>query len=216
MRTGTTLWRASLVSAAMCLIGLAGCPSESREGPALGTEEPIGSPIGAGVGELAAQPIELTSPAFEPGEPIPAKYAEDGEDVSPPLAWSGVPDGTKELALICDDPDAPSPARPAPNPWVHWVLYKIPPDTEALPEGIPTTARLDDPPGALQGKNSWPATGYRGPAPPRGSGTHRYVFKLYALDTELEIEPEMDKTTLVAEMSGHVLGEGRLIGTYER
>ena len=94
-------------------------------------------------------------------------------------------------------------------------------DTESdrpvkLPEGILTTARLDDPPGALQGKNSWPATGYRGPAPPRGSGRHRYVFKLYALDTELDIEPEMDKTTLLGEMSGHVLGEGRLIGTYER
>jgi Raf kinase inhibitor-like YbhB/YbcL family protein len=192
---------------------LAGCPS-SRETPPEGTtslEPPDPAPEG-----VEPAKIELTSTAFEPGGPIPAKYTEDGEDVSPPLFWSGVPEGTKELALICDDPDAPSPDRPAPSPWVHWLLYKIPPDTEALPEGIPKTARLDDPPGALQGKNSWPTTGYRGPAPPRRSGTHRYFFKLYALDTELTIGPEMDKTTLVSEMSGHVIGEGSLFGTYER
>lgn len=213
MRTGTTLWRAGAVLAAVCLIGLAGCPSggegPSRSGAPLDESRPA-----PGLAEPAE--IELSSTAFDDGGPIPAKYTEDGDDLSPPLSWSGVPEGTKELALICDDPDAPSPKRPAPSPWVHWVIYKIPADVEVLPEGIPAAARLDDPPGALQGKNSWPTTGYRGPAPPPGSGTHRYVFKLYALDTELDVEPEIDKATLLSEMSGHVLGEGRLIGTYER
>lgn len=160
--------------------------------------------------------MEITSTAFKPGEPIPAKYTDDGDDVSPPLAFSGVPEGTHELALICDDPDAPSPKKPRPDPWVHWVLYKIPPQTKALAEGVPGSARLDDPPGALQGKNSWPTTGYRGPAPPPGSGTHRYFFKLYALDTELELEPGADKAALLKAMSDHVLGEGELVGTYER
>ena len=163
--------------------------------------------------------IELTSPAFAAGQPIPAKYTEEGADVSPPLAWSGLPEGTQELALICDDPDAPSPADPGPEPWVHWVIYKIPAGTDALPEGIAKTARPDEPPGALQGENSWSGgqtIGYRGPAPPSGSGTHRYFFKLYALDTELAIEPEQDKGALLEAMSGHVLAEGRLIGTFER
>ena len=167
----------------------------------------------------AAITIALTSPAFEAGQPIPAKYTEEGDDVSPPLAWLGLPEETRELALICDDPDAPSPADPGPEPWVHWVIYKIPAGTESLPEGIAKTARPDEPPGALQGKNSWSegqTIGYRGPAPPPGSGTHRYFFKLYALDTELAIEPEQDKEALLEAMSGHVLAEGRLIGTFER
>ena len=157
--------------------------------------------------------IEVTSAAFAHQQPIPAKYTEDGEDVSPPLAWSGLPEGAKELALICDDPDAPRA-----EPWVHWVLYKIPADTEALPEGVAKTARLEKPAGALQGENSWSSgqtIGYRGPAPPPG-GPHRYFFKLYALDTELDLEPEQDKQRLLEAMSGHVLGQGALIGTYQR
>jgi len=204
--------RRSVMLAGVALFCTVGCP-----GPGDSPSE-----RGASFDEAATAPgaesatIEVTSPAFDAGGPIPAKYTEDGEDVSPPLAWSGVPEGTEELALICDDPDAPSPKRAAANPWVHWVLYKIPADARELPEGIPKTARVDDPPGALQGKNSWPTIGYRGPAPPPGSGTHRYFFKLYALDAELTIEPEMDKTTLQSEMEGHVIGEGSLFGTYER
>jgi len=171
---------------------------------------------GQGSGPVA---IALTSPAFEAGQPIPAKYTEEGDDVSPPLAWSGLPEGTRELALICDDPDAPIPADPGPEPWVHWVIYKIPAGTESLPEGIAKTGRPDEPAGVLQGRNSWSGgqtIGYRGPAPPPGSGTHRYFFKLYALDTELAIEPEQDKEALLEAMSGHVLAEGRLIGSFER
>ena len=158
--------------------------------------------------------IQLTSAAFGEGERIPVKYAGDGEDLSPPFSWSGLPEGTKELALICDDPDAPTP-----EPWVHWVIYKIPVDCQGLPEGVAKTARLKEPAGALQGKNSWPSgqtIGYRGPAPPPGHGVHRYFFRLYALEARMVIEPGKDKRALLAEMSGHVLGEGQLMGTFER
>jgi len=213
MGSDPSLARTAVVLAGVVLVGLVGCRTET-EAPSQSGASFDDRATAPGIAESAK--IELTSTAFEPGGPIPAKYTEDGEDVSPPLAWSGVPEGAKELALICDDPDAPSPKRPAATPWVHWVLYQIPPDAKELPEGIPKTARLDDPPGALQGRNSWPTTGYRGPAPPPGSGTHRYFFKLYALDAELTIEPEMDVTTLQNEMSGHVIGEGSLFGTYER
>jgi hypothetical protein len=213
MRPCNIFSRALFLLAAIAFAILAGCPS-SAETPPRGTTSVQPADLTPEGTEPAK--IELSSTAFEPGGPIPAKYTEDGEDVSPPLSWSGVPEGAQELALICDDPDAPSPQRPAANPWVHWVLYKIPPDTQSLPEGIPKTASLETPPGTLQGKNSFHTTGYRGPAPPPGSGTHRYFFKLYALDAALTIEPEVDATALESEMSGHVIGEGRLFGTYAR
>jgi Raf kinase inhibitor-like YbhB/YbcL family protein len=158
--------------------------------------------------------IEITSTAFQNGEPIPKQYTGEGQDLSPQLAWSGVPEGTKQLALICDDPDAPTP-----EPWVHWVIYNIPPDTAELPEGTVKTIQLSDPPGAVQGTNSWPSgqtIGYRGPMPPPRHGVHRYFFKLYALDTELDVEPGAAKVVLLQAMEGHVLDEGQLMGTYER
>ncbi len=158
--------------------------------------------------------IQLTSTAFGEGERIPAKYTGEGEDVSPPLAWSGVPEGTKELALICDDPDAPTP-----QPWVHWVICKIPADCTELPEGVAQTPRLEEPAGAIQGANSWPSgqtIGYRGPMPPPGHGVHRYFFRLYALSAELAVEPGLDKSALLEKMSVDILGEGQLIGTYQR
>ncbi len=158
--------------------------------------------------------IQLTSTAFGEGETIPVKHTGEGDDVSPPVAWSGVPEGTQELALICDDPDAPTP-----EPWVHWVIYKIPPETTCLPEGVATEPRLESPAGALQGKNSWPSgqtVGYRGPMPPPGHGVHRYFFRLYALKEKLALEPGQDKNALVDAMSGHVLAEGQLVGTFAR
>lgn len=158
--------------------------------------------------------MKLTSPAFEPGQPIPKQYTGEGADVSPPLEWSNVPEGTQEFALICDDPDAPTA-----EPWVHWVIYKIPADVTKLPEGIAKTPRLSVPPGALQGKNSWPGgqtIGYRGPMPPPGHGRHRYYFRLYALDKKLDLEPGLTKKQLLEAMKGHILGEGELMGTYER
>ena len=157
--------------------------------------------------------VKLTSSAFSEGERIPAKYTGEGHDVSPPLAWTGLPEGTKELALICDDPDAPTE-----EPWVHWVIYKIPPDAVGLAEGIPRVPRLKQPGGALQGKNSWQKDniGYRGPMPPPGHGEHRYLFKLYALQAKLTIEAGVSKELLLKEIEGHVLGEGQLMGTYSR
>ncbi len=152
--------------------------------------------------------------AFQPGQPVPKKHTGDGADVSPALSWSGVPSGTKELALICDDPDAPTP-----QPWVHWVIYKLSPSLTGLPENVPTGSKIDKPVAALQGRNSWPSgrtIGYRGPAPPPGHGTHHYHFKLYALDTELKLNAGSDKPALLAAMQGHILAEAEVIGTYSR
>jgi len=153
----------------------------------------------------------LRSDALANGRAIPRRYTEDGEDLSPPLTWSGVPEGTKELALIVDDPDAPRA-----EPWVHWVLYKIPADVRALTEGLPRTPTLGIPAGARQGKNSWGTVGYRGPAPPKGHGKHHYHFRSYALDTPLAALPGLDKAGLLAAMHGHILATAELVGTYER
>jgi Raf kinase inhibitor-like YbhB/YbcL family protein len=154
----------------------------------------------------------LTSPAFKQNQPIPRRHTGDGEDVSPALSWSEVPAATRELALIVDDPDAPTP-----EPWVHWVLYKIPPATIDLAEHTPPALRVAKPSGALQGKNSWPrGIGYRGPAPPKGHGLHHYHFRLYALDQPLDLEPGKDKGDLLSAMRGHILAETELVGTYQR
>ncbi len=158
--------------------------------------------------------MSLSSSAFKNNEPVPRKYTEDGSDVSPPLAWQPGPAGTKEFALILDDPDAPSK-----EPWVHWVIYKIPGDVRTLKENVPPKPRPEDPPGAMQGRNSWPSggtVGYRGPAPPVGHGTHHYQFRIYALDAALALEPEVDRAALERAMRGHILAEGRLVGTYGR
>jgi len=158
--------------------------------------------------------ITVSSSAFAEGERIPKPFTGDGQDVSPPLRWEGIPEGAKELALICDDPDAPTA-----EPWVHWVIYKLPAALREFPQGMPAGARLDKPLAALQGRNSWNAgrtIGYRGPAPPPGHGVHHYHFRLYALDCELAVNPGLDKKTLLRAMDGHVLAEGELVGTYQR
>jgi Raf kinase inhibitor-like YbhB/YbcL family protein len=164
--------------------------------------------------KTAGSVIAITSEAFEDGRPIPKKHSEDGENLSPPLAWSYAPKGTKQWALICDDPDAPTP-----QPWVHWVIYSIPGEIRSLPQGVEPAEKLAELQGALQGKNSWPSgqtIGYRGPAPPKGHGVHHYHFKLYALDTALSLEPQMTKEALEKAIEPHILGTGELIGTYER
>lgn len=163
--------------------------------------------------------ITISSSAFEHGATIPKEHTGEGSDVSPPLTWSGLPAGTKSLALICDDPDAPSAKNPGPEPWVHWVIYNIPADARGLPAGIPRDGEINDPAGAQQGRNSWPSDniGYRGPMPPPRSGPHRYFFKLYALDAHLTgASANMNKQSLLAAMQGHILAEGQLMGTYER
>ncbi len=157
--------------------------------------------------------IKITSSAFAAGQQIPKKYTGEGADVSPPLAWSDLPERTQELVLICDDPDAPH------GTWVHWIIYKIPTTLTSLPEGIAKQARLKSPPGVLQGQNSWPKgknIGYQGPMPPPGHGVHHYHFTLYALEGKLAVEPGLDKKTLLQEIENHVLGMGELVGTYQR
>jgi len=151
--------------------------------------------------------IQLSTSAFTEGAPIPAKYTCDGDDISPPLKWSGVPQGAKSIALICDDPDAPV------GIWVHWVLYNVSSTVAELPEGVPTTEVISG--GARQGINDFKRIGYGGPCPPRGN-PHRYYFKLYALDIELSLKPRATKRDVVSAMQGHILAEGQLMGTYKR
>jgi Raf kinase inhibitor-like YbhB/YbcL family protein len=150
--------------------------------------------------------LVVTSPAFNEGESIPALYTCTGDDLSPELAWSGAPENTRSFALIMDDPDAPG------RTWVHWVVYNLPGDTAGLPQGV---ASDNDLPGdAMQGRNSWRRNDYGGPCPP--SGTHRYFFKLYALDTSLDLDPGASKEDVLGAMEGHVLAEGQLMGTYRK
>jgi hypothetical protein len=151
--------------------------------------------------------IEVTSTAFWQGMTIPKQYTGDGADQSPPLRWSESPSGTKSIALICDDPDAPR------GTWVHWVLFNLPPQTRELKEGVPTTETLSN--GAKQGKNDFGNIGYGGPAPPKGK-PHRYFFKLYALDVALDLAPGATKAQLEDAMKGHILADGKLMGRYER
>jgi len=145
--------------------------------------------------------LTITSPAFVQGEAIPARHTCDGNDTSPALVIARVPPAARTLALIMDDPDAPA------GTWVHWVVWNIPAHTREIPES-------SLPPQAVQGKNSWPRTGYGGPCPP--SGTHRYFFKVYALDTTLNLGPSTTKAVLERAMEGHVLARGELMGTYRR
>lgn len=157
--------------------------------------------------------MRLTSSVFDDGNRIPERHTADGADVSPPLAWSDVPDGTAELALVVDDPDAPRA-----EPWVHWLLYGIPADCRVLDEGLPRRERPGEPAGARQGRNSFSSDnlGFRGPAPPRGHGTHHYHFRLHALDRTLDVPPGADREELEEALEGHVLATAELTGTYER
>jgi Raf kinase inhibitor-like YbhB/YbcL family protein len=203
LRQFVSLWIAISLASAL------GC-SHSDEAKDHVTKKPAGNANSVGESPMT---ITITSRAFEAGQPIPKKFTGDGEDVSPQLSWTGVPQGTKQLALICDDPDAPRA-----DPWVHWVIYHLPADLTSLPEGVAPSRRLDQPAGALQGVNSWSSgrtIGYRGPAPPPGK-PHRYFFKLYALEAELKLEPGLEVETLLRAIQGHTLAEGQLVGTYQR
>ena len=151
--------------------------------------------------------LALTSPVFDHYEEIPKVYTCQGKDISPALAWSGLPNGTKSVALIVDDPDVPDPAAPK-REWVHWVLYNIPADATGLAESAKVPA------GAREGKNDWDRRGYGGPCPP--IGRHRYFHKLYALDVVLPDLNEPTKAALLEAMEGHILEEAELIGTYKK
>jgi Raf kinase inhibitor-like YbhB/YbcL family protein len=196
---------AAAVAIGLITATLSGCNSDNES-------QPIPHQPSSGG---TTMPFELSSTAFRDGGTIPGKYSGEGDDVSPPLAWLGVPESTQEFALICDDPDAPSA-----EPWIHWVIYGIPGEATSLPEGIPAgQAQLDQPIVARQGKNSWGAgvtIGYRGPMPPPGHGTHHYHFKLYALDQTMDLPPSATKSQILTAMQGHVLAEAELTGTYAR
>ena len=152
--------------------------------------------------------MELSSTGFTSGGDMPRQYTCEGDDLAPPLSWSGVPDRTRSLALIVDDPDAPDPAAPKMT-WVHWVLFDIPPSATAIPEG---GRPLPD--GTREGSNDWHRTGYGGPCPP--VGRHRYFFKLYALDSLLPDLRKPTKAHLEHAMQGHVLAQAQLVGTYQK
>ena len=151
--------------------------------------------------------FQLRSSAFRENELIPKKYTCDGSDISVPLTWSDPPQGTKSFALIADDPDAPA------GTWVHWVLYDLPADTRELPESSSNQEHLEN--GAKQGKNDFGKIGYGGPCPPAGP-SHRYFFKLYALDQTTGLQAKAAKQQVLDAIKGHMLGEAQLIGTYKR
>jgi len=202
------------ILAFLCLVlsvavGLAGCaPAAAPIPPIPGPPTPTPGP-----------PLQVSSGAFEPGGEIPVQNSCQGANLSPPLEWSGVPEGTQSLALVVDDPDSEPPG------FVHWVIYNISPTATGLPEGVPAEATLPD--GTLQGVNDFALfaeegqthpggapisrIGYDGPCPP---AAHRYVFTLYALDASLDLPAEATKADLLAAMDGHVLGQAELTGVY--
>jgi Raf kinase inhibitor-like YbhB/YbcL family protein len=175
----------------LALAALIGCADANRKDP-LAPDPGVAS-------------MQLTSTAFKEGDTIPKDYTADGKDVSPPLAWSGQPNNTKSFALICDDPDAPR------GTWTHWVLFNIPASRHELPEGVPVEREVLD--GARQGSNSFKKLGYGGPNPPPGK-PHRYIFTIFALDTQLELQPGVAKQEVEKAMKGHILAEGKLMGKF--
>lgn len=150
--------------------------------------------------------FSITSGAFKEGQPIPRQYTCDGVNVSPPIEWTGVPKAAKTVAIIVDDPDAPS------GTWTHWVLYNLPADNVGFVENVPADETLKA--GGFQGKNDFGKIGYGGPCPP--SGTHRYFFKIYAVDEELPLKGGVTKADLEKALAGHTLAQGQLMGTYQR
>jgi Raf kinase inhibitor-like YbhB/YbcL family protein len=151
--------------------------------------------------------LALTSPAFKEGDLIPKKHTCDGPDLSPQLRWASPPKGPRSFALIADDPDAPA------GTWVHWVIFNIPADQPELPEGVPAQEVL--PNGARQGLNDFKRVGYGGPCPPPGK-PHRYYFKLYAVDVNLDLKPRATKSQVLEAIKGHILGEAQLMGRFGR
>ena len=157
--------------------------------------------------EVKMATMELRSDAFKQGEMIPRKYTCDGDDLSPKLTWNKPPEGTKQLVLICDDPDAPR------GTWDHWVIYGLPADTLGLPEGVKHGGEVKGI--GIQGTNSGGIIGYNGPCPPKGPA-HRYFFKLYAIDKKLDLKPGLSKKEVLKAMEGHILAQGELMGKYGR
>ncbi len=187
---------------------ISGCVAEEKE-KNTPTPSPTSTPtaIEKNTKEVTTmQNISISAEAFQTEGAIPEEYTCDGSDVSPALSWRGIPANAKSIALIMDDPDAPM------GTFVHWVLFNIPPDTTKLPRGVPKNRTLND--GSSQGITDFGRTGYGGPCPP--GGTHRYYFRLYALDTMLDLQPGASRKQLENAMKGHILAQGELMGKYER
>ena len=199
--------RFALISG-IALLALFACSSPQKGTTKMELKSPTDATVGKQEG--GGGNMELKSSAFANGREIPRKYTCEGQDVSPPLQWSNLPSGTKSLALIVDDPDAPDPARPL-RVWVHWILYNIPPDSTGLPEAVTSS---DLPKGTLSGKNDRGDTEYHGPCPP--IGRHRYFFALYALDQMLPDLKSPTKPELRKAMDGHILAKIELMGTYQK
>ena len=176
---------------------LIGCSRESQPVPANMSAQPA---------QQQQAQMKVESAAIKEGQPIPRQYTCDGINISPPLEWSGVPKSAKTIAIVADDPDAPA------GTWVHWVLYNLPAENIGLVENVPATDNLKA--GGFQGKNDFGKPGYGGPCPP--SGTHRYFFRVYALDTLLDVSAGSDKRTVEKAMKDHILGSGELIGMYKK
>ncbi len=187
MATGCRRRVVSCLAVLALFVGLSGCAAD----------EPAEEPGGA--------VLTVTSTAFANEGGIPVVYSCDGDDISPPLSWSGVPDGTESFVLICDDPDAI-------GTWVHWVVFNIPGNVTGLPENVPDGETVTG--GGMHGENSWGDLGYGGPCPPMGS--HHYVFTVYALDTMLPLDAGPSKRNVLDAMSGHVLAKGELVGIYPK
>jgi Raf kinase inhibitor-like YbhB/YbcL family protein len=207
-------WRAAVklpvaTAATLVGLGLGSCSKkQDNQGPvdkSVQAPQPTEQPS---AGEAKVSKLTISSSAFSHQGEIPKKYTCEGEDLSPPLSWSNLPAGTKSLALIVDDPDAPDPAAPR-RVWVHWVIYNLAPTQQGLPEGVKQA-----PEPARDGVNDWGRTGYGGPCPP--IGRHRYFHKLYALDTELDGLSKPTKAQLEKAMQGHIVAQGELIGTYQK
>ena len=192
MRKSSAILSVAVIT--LLLIGCTNRPQPVAQQPA--ADKPNDNSVG----------IKLTSSAFKEGQPIPATYTCKGVNISPPLEWSGVPKTARTIAIIADDPDAPS------GMWVHWVLYNLPADNIGLVENLPATENLKA--GGFQGKNDSGKIGYDGPCPP--SGTHRYFFKIYALDAELPLKAGATKAEVEKAMAGRVVAQGQLMGTYGR
>ena len=189
------------VVVALLFLNVIACGSRQSAQPSATSQAPVGNPRPQQKSEL-----KLTSTSFKDGEAIPRGYTCDGANISPPLEWTAVPKSAKAIAIIADDPDAPA------GTWVHWVLYNLPADGLGLIENTPQTETLNG--GGMQGKNDFGKIGYGGPCPP--SGTHRYYFKFYALDSQVDLKPGATKADVEKAMAGHVVGQTQLMGTYRR
>ena len=168
-------------------------------------------PMSTLAAQAAGGTLTVSSPAFKDGRPIPDEFTAYGKGRSIPLSWSKLPSGTRSIAIVMDDPDAKTP-----RPFVHWLIYDISADIQSLDAGLPTTPRLDHPQGALQGTNGRKSIGYFGPRPPQGDPPHHYQITVYALGQALKLEPGVDEDTLIGAMKGHLLGQGRLVGTVQK